>query len=162
MFIKDNNIDKYNLIYNDSNYRIVDLINIIKENKKIESSTIQSELVKANIITIQIGLNDYIYYSSMNTNYYLDELEKDITTLFNLLRSITKEKIIFIGLYNNNSNNNDIFILNEFIKNKAFEYNINYIDLLNIFNNDKYVYPNSYILTNEGNKYISYLIKKYI
>ena len=90
-------------------YRVMDLINDIKYNKEIKYEEkkykIQNLLIKANLITISIGMNDLIYKKNLNYEY-ADSLLNDIEDLLKLIRKYNKDKIYFLGFYNiiNNSN----------------------------------------------------------
>lgn len=94
-----------NVIYsNDGDYRIIDLINDIKDNKKFNFNnkeyTINNALIKADVIFISIGMND-LRFNKVNNNYdYVDEVLKDLDALFNLIRKYSKEKIYIFNYYN--------------------------------------------------------------
>ena len=74
--------------------RVTDLTNYINENKKItindHEQTIKNALIKADLVTVFIGLNDINYkigYSSMNELYdYADSFLTDIYDLLEILR----------------------------------------------------------------------------
>ena len=164
--IEQLSIKKYNFIYQADDYRITDIINLIDNNYEIEGYKIQQELVKSDIITIDVGYNEYNYYNSVgNFESKIFELENDINNLFKKLRNITKEKILFIGLYNKNyckEQNDSLNILNEYIKNKAKDYNIIYVDIYKDLRNNEYLKCDSQIPTIMGKKYISSKIIKNI
>ena len=85
--------------------------------------------------------------------------------LFKLLREYCKEKIVLIGLYNNNDENLDEFFNYSNIKLEELcnKYNINYININDEFKNNKYfsntnsLYPNK-----DGYMYIGKEIVKLI
>lgn len=91
----------YNTYIRNDDYRIMDLINDIKYNKKIDRRTIQNLLIKSNVIVISIGINDLEYKSELDYKY-IDEFIIDIENLFNLIRKYNKDKIYFLGYYNKN------------------------------------------------------------
>lgn len=113
LYIGNTTYDKYNKIIEeyyregnhttyirDDDYRVVDLINEISDNKIINKRKIQNLLVKSNIITISIGLSDL---SRKELDYkYVDEFISDIERLIILIRKYNKDKIYFLGYYNKN------------------------------------------------------------
>ena len=138
--------------------RALDMINMIKENTKIDIDgnqlSIQNALIKADIITLSIGSNDiiskltlYELYSEDEIYNYINEYLIDLENLFNLIRKYSKEKIIFIGYYNI-INDNAVdkyynYLIDKTIK-LASKYKIEYIDIYDDLNNyrTKNLYPN--------------------
>ena len=59
---KNNNLEYYNNNFPVENYRITDLIRDIKDNKEViienKKKTIQNAIIKADIITIWVGMNE--------------------------------------------------------------------------------------------------------
>ena len=96
-----------------------ELLNILYKNIKLNNTTIQNEIFKANIIFISIG-NDEILKKNANLNIYLYNVDK----LLSLIRSINKKKIYFIGLSGDYSKINDV---NKWIKNICLKNNIEFI-----------------------------------
>jgi lysophospholipase L1-like esterase len=150
---KNKKVSKY-INYSKTDYRLMDLINDINYNKKIKYNNktynMQNILVKANYITISIGMNDIVYKKSI-TYEYVDELLKDIENLFILIRKYNKDKIDFLGYYNLINNNDLIEYTNKRLKKLCDKNNINYIDISLL---NKYItsccYPN-----NLGYQYIT-------
>lgn len=139
-YVKENikDLEKYVNIY-EHDYRITDLIRDIEDNKKInKNQTIQNALIKADLITIKMGDNELDYKvntSQINELFdYCDELIKDMDNLFKIIRNFSKEKIYFIGLYNNHSPYYDEIykFLNLKIKDMCDDYDIIYIEIGNI------------------------------
>lgn len=88
-----------NYIYKYQDTRVTDIINDIKNNKKIDNRNIQNILVKAS--TIYLDLNNLINCTNYDcTNINLADLE----ILLDLIRKYSKEKIIIRLL----SQDNDI------------------------------------------------------
>ena len=92
-----------NVLYgNDGDYRVIDLINDINDNKKFISGgseyTLNNSLIKADIIFISIGINDFNYNKSDNFDY-VDEVLSDLDKLLSLVRKYCKERIV-IFYYN--------------------------------------------------------------
>lgn len=115
--------DKMMDITNSNDYRLMDLINDISDNKIITYNNkeyrIQNLLIKADKIIISIGSND------IKSNYdYLDSLLSDIENLFILIRKYSKEKIYIIGYKENNEYTK---YLNSKLKSISKRYNIEVI-----------------------------------
>ena len=68
----------------------------------IKEYKLQNLLIKANIITISIGMNDLIYKSEHEYNIYeyTDDLINDIEKLLILIRKYNKDEIYFLSFYN--------------------------------------------------------------
>ena len=146
----------------DNNY-INDVINDIKENKKInhenKNISIKNALIKADLLTISIGMNDItskINIKSVNLSrdysFLYNEIDKIVVNLdemLKLVRSYCKEDIILLGLYYpfniQNKELVNIFLYgNNKFKEAADKYNVRYIDIYNIFlENDKYLSINN-------------------
>lgn len=130
--IKD--LEKYVNYAPGNDYRITDLLRDIEDNKKIEDKTIQNILIKADITTIKFGENELKYkISSSNMNDlfdYVDELIIDIDRLLSIVRKYSKEKIYFIGFYNQNEFYSELYrYLNIKVKDLCDNYNIFYIEI---------------------------------
>lgn len=141
-----------------SDYRTTDLINDIENNKKInidnKSQTIKNALIKADLVTLAIGMNDILYKintSNLNNNEvynHIDEIMNDMEKLFQLLKEYCKEDIIILNYYRPT-----IFLENEAIKNHfiyannsleilANKYKIHYLKIDNILENNNEFLPN--------------------
>lgn len=134
-YLKNKKLEKYINDFSKEDYRTTDLIRDIKDNKKINKITIQNALIKSDILTINIGMND-INYKIDNTNKeelynYTDQVLEDINELLQLIRSYSKEKIYFIGFKNNKgiSYNEYFEYTNKRLKSICNEYNLNFIDI---------------------------------
>ena len=114
-------LEEYNLSFTDFKYQTTDLINLFNDNTKVDNKTIKNVLIKADLLTISIGLNDLD--REHLTQEYIDEYLKDLDVLLKLARTWCKEKIILIGVNNQYANQR--------LKNKADEYNLIYIDIYN-------------------------------
>ena len=141
---KINKLEQY-INYQNINYRITDLINDIKDNRKISINgrkyTIQNSLIKADLLTIKIGSNEIKYKMNNKDIYalynYMDEYLLDLEELFKLLRKYDKEKIVYINFLDDYSDYIDEVIkyLNLKIKDLCDDYDIKYIEIDNIRNN---------------------------
>ena len=162
-FVDDNfkYLINYNFFYNEM--RTTDLINDIKNNKKINDKFLQNLLIKANLITINVGINDIlsILESSNISDYYnfFDSYLYDVEELFRLLRIYDKEKIIFVGIYNPfvNSYNEYFSYLNEKLELLCSKYKIYYLDILDVFDDS---YLDGIRFNDSGYNFINKEIKK--
>lgn len=108
--------------YND--YRITDMINTIRNNGYIyidnRKQTIQNALIKADLTTIWIGMNDFEYgllkEEKEEIYNYMDTLLLDIDTLLTEIRTYTKEEVFFISSYTTDETKK-IFV--EYLNNKV-------------------------------------------
>ena len=151
------NLDKYVNYSSYDDYRVMDLINDINYNKTViyedKEYKLQNLLIKANLITISIGMNDLIYKSNYDTDLYeyTDDLLKDIESLLILIRKYNKDEIYFLSFYNVIGNENLIEYANkrlEIICNK------NKIKLVDISLLSNYIIDKLYP-TNDGYMYIT-------
>ena len=156
--------------------RIIDVINDIKDNKKVlidgKEKTLQHILIKSDLITLSIGSNDLL--SNIKINYEFnesdlykkfDELLSDYEELFKLLREYCKEQIVLIGLYNNIDANLDEFFnyVNIKLQELSSRYNINFIKISDEFKNETYFpNPNNLYPSKEGYIFIGKEIVKLI
>lgn len=138
-------------------YHITDIITDIKNNKEIEEShkTIKNALIKSDLITLSIGTNDIlskiniekkltkIDYNKLYKN--IKEILKDEEELLKLIREYCKEDIIMIGIYINTSDeklSEIIHYANEQLKELTNKYDVIYVDLYEIINDEnKTSYP---------------------
>ena len=142
---QNDKLEYYNNDYNVEDYRITDLIRFINENTEIvvngKKQTINHALIKADIITVWVGMNELSY--KINTEdiqelyRYSDTILMDLEELFLLLRKFSKEKIIFMNFYNPGNSKYDevISYLNSKMNAIAIEYEIDVLDVSHIVNN---------------------------
>lgn len=138
-----------------SGYRSIDLKRDIEDNKKISVNdkevTLKNALIKADLVTLSIGANDFFYYINANqadVYSYLNEVMNDVEELFKLVREYCKEDIIVVGYYtpfkeHENLEQMDIIIkfANKKLKSLCKEYKIEYVDVFDLFKNNDYL-PN--------------------
>lgn len=148
------NLKKYVNYSSLDDYRVMDLINDINYNKEVlykgKAYKLQNLLIKANLITLSIGMNDIIYKNNIDYDY-VDDLIDDIDNLFKILRKYNKDKICFLGFYDVINNPDLITYTNKKIESICIKHKIKYVDISNL---------NSYIIkgiypTNDGYRYIS-------
>lgn len=147
-------LDNYVNFSSTDDYRVNDLINDINYNKEIAYNNkeykIQNLLIKANLMTISIGMNDLIYKKNIDYDY-VDNLLKDIDELLILIRKYNKDKIYFLSFYNSINNKELIEYSNKKLKKICEKNKINFVDISNL---NKYIIENMYP-TNDGYTYIT-------
>ncbi len=176
---KEGILEKYidGFIVDDS--RTTDLIRDIEDNKKImignKNQSIKNALIKADLVTLSIGMND-LYYKLNTVNLetndlynHIDEMMEDIDDLFELLRKYCKEDIIVINYFRSTAMlENDTIkgyfnYANTKLKNKSAEYKIHYVEIDKLLeNNSLYLpMPTNYFPSRNGYEAINKeLIKK--
>ncbi len=145
--------------------RIIDLISNINDNIAIDvngkTKTMQNALIKADLITMSIGMNDLLNNLSSNMDINMNDLMKrfeqilnDYDKLFKLMRKYSKEDIYLIGMYNTTNLNIDEFIsfVNQKLGLLCDKYDIKYISISEDVS--RYVEGGIY-LNNDGYKVIA-------
>ena len=141
-------LEKYINGFTTQDDRVTDLIHSIEENKFIiadqKKQTIKNALIKADLVTVFIGLNDINYkvgYSSMNELYeYADSFLSDVNQLLNLIREYCKEDVIILGYYNAYGSYYDEYFhyINRELSLLAKEYKMEFIEVDDIYNVDNH------------------------
>lgn len=149
-----NNLNNYVNYSSFDDYRVMDLINDINYNKTITYSNkeykIQNLLIKANLITLSIGMNDLIYKKNLDYDY-VDNLLNDIDVLLELIRKYNKDEIYFLSFYNIIGDEELIKYSNKKLLNICEKNKIKFVDISQL---NKYVI-NSIYPTNDGYTYIT-------
>lgn len=160
-----------------SGYRSIDLKRDIEDNKKLtindKNITLKNALIKADIVTLSIGANDFFYY--LNAGYtdvydHINESLNDVENLFKLVREYCKEDIIVVGYYTPFESHEKIDTMDEIIKfaNKKLEelcneYDMHFVDVFELFKENPYLpNPNDIHPSVEGYEAISKEIIKVI
>lgn len=149
---QENKLETYIIGYAQDNARITDLINDIEQNKKIQiknkTQTLKNALIKADLVTLSIGMNDLFYKIGVNPDlqslnyseiyYHIDEMMEDMENLFELLREYCKEDIIMTNFYNptdiqNEQLNEVLNYANKRLDELADIYQISIVDINKIF-----------------------------
>ncbi len=172
-FSKKNILESFIDNFIEEDYRTTDLIRDINDNKKViinnKKQSIKNALIKADLVTLSIGMNDLYYKLNssnlMNEDLYdhVDELINDIDNLFELLRKYCKEDIIITNFYRttslmNNDFLNDVFkYANNKLKEKCQKYNIHYVEINEILENnyETLPIPTSFLPSRSGHTAIS-------
>lgn len=165
-YVKDSLEVKKYVSFTNNNKRSIDFVKDIEDNIKINGKNIQNILIKADIINLSVGMNDLFSNVTFNNDFSVNDLYMkfeevmvDLENLFKLLRTYSKEDIIYIGIYNclkENSLDEFFIYANEQLKKLCDNYKITYLDIYNEFNDSTYFdNPNSYFPNKAGYKLIS-------
>lgn len=145
-------------------YRVIDIIQLIKDNAIIQDKAIENILIKADFITLSIGNNDILTklknYDSNKYDLLIDNYITELDELLSLLRKYCKEKIVMLGYYNiyeATKYDDKIKYLNNLTKELCSKYDIDFIDISNIS-----TYLNNEAESIEGNHLIFNIIRKVI
>lgn len=163
-YLKDREVlEFYTKKFAKSGYRSIDLLNDLKNNKKIKVDdkeiTIKHALIKADLVTVSIGSNDLFYKLNVGNEFdmnefddiytYVDESISDVDKLLKVLRKSCKEQIMLFGFYNPFTNFSSelantvepiIIYANEKMESLARKYDMTYVDIHDIFlANDNYL-----------------------
>lgn len=108
--------------------RITELTSLLEDNKKItlhdKNIPIKNSLIKADLVTVSVGLNDFLskmvlYEKNVHRMYeYIDELSEDLEKLFETMRMYCKEDIIFLGYYNPFLENEDLSLVFRYLNDR--------------------------------------------
>lgn len=149
---KENKLETFIVGYAKDNARITDIIHDIEQNKKIQindkTQTLKNALIKADLVTLSVGMNDLFYKIGVNPDlqtlnynevyYHVDEMMEDLEQLFELLREYCKEDIIMTGFYNpidiSNEKLNEILVYaNARLEETADMYQISIVSINSFF-----------------------------
>ena len=149
---KENKLETYIIGYAKNNARITDIIHDIEQNKKIQindkTQTLKNALIKADLVTLSVGMNDLFYKIGVNPDlqtlnynevyYHVDEMMEDLEQLFELLREYCKEDIIMTGFYilidiSNEKLNEILVYVNTRLEETADMYQISIVSINSFF-----------------------------
>ena len=168
--LKDKNkLEVYINEFSNMNLRTTDLIYQIKNNEKKtiqgKEKSIKNALIKADLVTVSIGMNDFLYKMnldvedfSMEELYdYVDEMFEDVDELLQLLREYCKEDIVITNYYVSRNINSDkaskmIYYANKRLDAIAKAYQITVVDLSSFTINKDYFDDETALLSREGEK----------
>lgn len=163
-----NKLKGFNNSFVDKDYRITDLLRIIKYKEEIvvnnDHISINELLKKADIVTISLGMNE-LYYKILvdynNIYSYIDGMLSDMELLLKEVDRYNHKKVIVLGYYNTKDNNKDIFnYVNYKLKNIVNKRGFEFVDVDKIINNNTNYFTNNtnFYLNNEGHQKISQII----
>lgn len=143
---QEEKLEKYIYEFASQDDRVTDIIYKIKENQYItindKKQTIKNALIKADLVTLFVGLNDINYkvgYSSINELYeYADSFLEDLDEMLELIREYCKEDIIFIGYYNIYGSYYEEYFnyVNREVELICDNYDIEFIDTIDIYSSN--------------------------
>ena len=163
-----NKLKGFNNSFVNKDYRITDLLRIIKYKEEIvvdnDHISINELLKKADIVTISLGMNELYYKILVDNNNiysYIDGMLSDMKLLLKEVDRYNHKKVIVLGYYNTKDNNKDIFnYVNYKLKNIVNKRGFEFIDIDKIINNNTNYFTNNtnFYLNNEGYQKISQII----
>lgn len=145
---EEKKLEKFVNAFAKSGYRSVDLLRDIVDNKELNIDnnklTLKQALIKADLVTLSIGTNDILSMTSLNMDdIIINDAMNDLDELLKTVREYCKEKIIAINYFNFYDNDIGKFA-NEKYKELCAKYDIIYIDVSDLSNNNLY-FPTSNI-----------------
>lgn len=163
-----NKLKGFNNSFVDKDYRITDLLRIIKYKEEIvvnnDHISINELLKKADIVTISLGMNELYYKILVDNNNiysYIDGMLSDMELLLKEVDRYNHKKVIVLGYYNTTDNNKDIFnYVNYKLKNIVNKRGFEFVDVDKIINNITNYFTNNtnFYLNNGGYQKISQII----
>lgn len=169
IYLRENKkINNYNNQFINKDYRMIDLLHIIKYNEEInyqnKTISIHQLLKQSDIVIISIGMNDI--YAKLeddpkNMYTYLNEMVNNMELILDEISRYKNAKIIVLGYYNIFDKKNDLFTyINYKIKRITEKHDYIYIDTnKNLNNNQKYLLKNNqFYLNDHGYQEINELI----
>ena len=166
-----NKLKGFNNSFVDKDYRITDLLRIIKYKEEIvvnnDHISINELLKKADIVTISLGMNELYYKILVDNNNiysYIDGMLNDMKLLLKEVDRYNHKKVIVLGYYNTTNNNKDIFnYVNYKLKNIVNKRGFEFIDLDKIINNNANYFTNNtnfYLNNGEYQKISQIIVEK--
>lgn len=139
-----------------SGYRSIDLKRDIEDNKQVtvndKKINLKNALIKADLVTLSIGANDFFYYINANSSdvyNHINDVMSDIDSLFKLIREYCKEDIVVIGYYTPFKEHENLEQINELVnfantklKELCEYYKMEYVDVYDLFKDNEYL-PNA-------------------
>lgn len=161
---KNKQLKDYNKTFTSTDYRIIDIINILEYNEKKDELSLNYLVKKADIITISIGMNELNYKLSQNTNNiytYIDEMTASYSKILSYINNFHHKEIFILGYYTKDKKKQDIInYANYKLEKMCSKYGNTYVDLQEILeNNPNYFTQKEQYLPNlQGYQKISQII----
>lgn len=163
--------------FSNMNLRTTDLIYQIQNNEKRKiqgkEKSIKNALIKADLVTLSVGMNDLLYKMNMDIDNidmeelynYVDETIKDNEELLKLVREYCKEDIFMINYYVPRNITSDkaikmIYYANKKLEELTTEYHIELIDISTFSTNSDFFNDETAYLSEEGEEHLAELMKK--
>lgn len=165
--------------FSNPNLRTTDLIYQINNNEKRtvgeKQKSIKNALIKADVVTLTVGMNDFLYKVNMDVEDiameelydYVDEMMDDNDKLLSLIREYCKEDIFITNYYVPRELSSDkalkmVYYANKKLNDIASEYNINVIDLKEYPKNSSYFKEDTAYFSASGEQEIANDMKEKI
>lgn len=140
----DPNITTYNTDFINKDYRIIDIVNIIKYNEEItinnNTVSIHQLFKKSDTIILSIGMNDIYHKLNDNTKDIYTYINEMVNNMDYILEEISKyhpKQVLILGYYNITNKNNDVFTyLNYKVEKISQKYHYTFIKLNNHLKNN--------------------------
>lgn len=164
-------VSEYNTDFVNKDYRIIDLLNIIKYNQEItineKQVSIHQLLKKSDVIILSVGMNDILSKLNDNTKdiyTYMNNMINNMEIILNEIDRYSHKQVFVLGYFNINNEHNDIYTyLNYKLKKITEKKNFTYLDLNKLLgNNSKYLEkPDNFYLNDAGyQKIIELMVEK--
>jgi len=157
-------LKNYNKEYSKNDYKINDLLKDIEDNNyDVENKKYIDQIIhQADIITICFGEDELSKLSIKNDldEYKIKEFLDNYDLVLKKLKSLTKAKVIVIGLYENEHlNKSNVIIINSELSNLVNKYNNIFINISDLMLNGEYfLNKNSYYFSYLGHEIIAEII----
>lgn len=161
---KTGTLNIFNSNFSQKNYKLMELINNIKENKvdNITHLHLKQIIHEAHILTVSIGMDEIAKFSLTDkiTQEYINNYISEFDDLIYMLRDLNEHNIVIVGLYKANKlKEQDVILFNSNLKNIADKYNATFIDISDLAKESKYyLRNNSFYLNYEAHQEISKMI----
>lgn len=155
----NNRLKEYNNVFCDSDYRITDILRIIRYNdtKRVNDKEINlNRLIKeADVITLSVGMNELYYKLNKNDSNiysYMNEMLFDMKELLGYINKFNHKRVFVLGYYNITNYQEEIDYINTKLKDIVRGEGFIYIDLSMIFDNNPVFFDNvnGFIPNNKG------------
>lgn len=165
--MKKKKLKSFNDLFTDSDYRISDIIRMIKYNETKNVNGYEyniNKLIKeADIITISLGMNE-LYYKFNNDNVniynYMNDIVNEMDELLGLINRFEHKNVIVLGYYNVLDKIDEVNYINVKLKDIVSKRGYTYVGLDNLFsNNPNLLYKkDNFVPNNYGYLKISQII----
>lgn len=154
-----NDLDSYNNEFSEQHLTIENLNMYLEKNVKGSKTKvpIKQILAKADLITINIGMDELIDYSTKNmlNEKRIDTFILNYNEFIKQIRSFYDKEILIVGLYPfYNLDNNSIYEINNRIKKIAGNNKVKFLDITAISLNSEYYTSSSYYMNYKGHQAI--------
>lgn len=156
---ENNRLKEYNNIFCESDYRVTDVLRMIKYNDTREYNgkelNINRLIKEADVISLSVGMNELYYKLNKrdgNIYSYMNELINDMKELLEYINKFNHKRVYVLGYYNTYGYQEYIDYINIKLKNIVINEGFIYIDLANIFDNNPRLFDkkDSFIPNNQG------------